>query len=69
MLAPLLFLLVPVAVQLLVTLGTLLTYVGFLFQWLGPIVGFFFFFIGEHGGEKAKRQGSGQRPPWLAYTS
>jgi hypothetical protein len=67
-LALLLFLLIPVAVQGLLTLAGIIPYVGVVFQWLGPILAFFIFFaIGQHAGEKAKRLTPARRALLLGY--
>lgn len=67
-LALLLFLLIPVVVQSLLTLAGIIPYVGVIFQWLGPILAFFIFVaIGQHAGEKAKRLTPARRALFLGY--
>ncbi len=68
MVALLLFLLIPVAVQVLVSFAAIIPYVGPIFQWLGPFLAFFIFFhIGQHASDAAKGLTPARRTLLLGY--
>jgi hypothetical protein len=61
-------LIVPVAIQVLLSLGALIPYVGGFVSEIGSILAFFvFFFIGDHAGGKAKRLTRGRRAAMFVY--